>query len=128
MSGFSVGSALNLVLATSIGGVVGALSSGWLADKLDIKWVLMACYMLTGVSVIVMGYGTSPSTALFVAGAVGAFSQSMNILTYAYVSQFYPSSVCSTGVGFASGVGRIGGTTFLGLIDARKTERDSSND
>ena len=128
MSGFSVGSALNLVLATSIGGVVGALSSGWLADKLHIKWVLMACYMLTGVSVIVMGYGTSPSTALFVAGAVGAFSQSMNILTYAYVSQFYPSSVCSTGVGFASGVGRIGGTTFLGLIDARKTERDSSND
>jgi MFS transporter, AAHS family, benzoate transport protein len=47
---------------------------------------------------------------------------------YAYVSQFYPSSVCSTGVGFASGVGRIGGTTFLGLFDARKTERDSSND
>ena len=49
MSGFSIGSALNLVLATSIGGVVGALSSGWLADKLHIKWVLMACYMLTGV-------------------------------------------------------------------------------
>jgi cyanate permease len=50
MSGFSVGSALNLVLATSIGGVVGALSSGWLADKLHIKWVLVACYLLTGVT------------------------------------------------------------------------------
>jgi AAHS family benzoate transporter-like MFS transporter len=116
MSGLSIGSALNLVLAASIGGVVGALSSGWLADKLHIKWVLMACYLLTGASVIVMGYGASPSTVPFVAGAVGAFSQSMNILTYVYVSQFYPSSVRSTGVGFASGVGRVGGIVAPILI------------
>lgn len=116
MSGLSMGSALTLVLATSIGGVVGALSSGWLADRLHIKWVLVASYVLTAVSVIVMGYGASPSTALLVAGAVGAFSQAMNILTYAYVSEFYPNSVRSTGVGFASGIGRVGAVIAPVLI------------
>ncbi|MNT59529.1 putative niacin/nicotinamide transporter NaiP [compost metagenome] len=39
---------------------------------------------------------------------VGASTLGTQLLAYAYAGDFYPSSIRSTGVGFASGVGRIG--------------------
>lgn len=41
-------------------------------------------------------------------GLAGASTIGTQILTYAYVGQFYPMAVRSTGIGWASGVGRLG--------------------
>ena len=47
--------------------------------------------------------------ALFlVVGLAGASTIGTQIVTYAYAGQFYPMAVRSTGIGFASGVGRSG--------------------
>jgi AAHS family benzoate transporter-like MFS transporter len=50
-----------------------------------------------------------PTEALFVVvGLAGASTIGTQIVTYAYAGQFYPTAIRSTGIGWASGVGRSG--------------------
>lgn len=106
MAGHSLGSALNFLLIFNIGAILGAIGGGWLADRLNIKWVLCVFYAASAVSLTMLGYGMQPLS--LVVGIVGASTLGTQILAYAYVGQFYPTAVRSTGVGFASGVGRAG--------------------
>jgi AAHS family benzoate transporter-like MFS transporter len=41
-------------------------------------------------------------------GLAGASTIGTQIVTYAYAGQFYPTAIRSTGIGWASGVGRSG--------------------
>jgi AAHS family benzoate transporter-like MFS transporter len=106
MAGYSLGSALNFLLAFNIGAIVGAIGGGWLSDKLNIKWVLVAFYLTGAVSLTALGYGVQP--LFLVVAVVGASTLGTLILAYAYTAQFYPTAIRSTGVGFASGLGRLG--------------------
>ncbi|MNP69704.1 putative 3-hydroxyphenylpropionic transporter MhpT [compost metagenome] len=47
---------------------------------------------------------------------VGASTLGTQLLAYAYAGDFYPSTIRSAGVGFASGVGRIGAIVAPVLI------------
>ncbi len=107
-AGYTLGSALTFVLVLNLGAMLGAIGGGWLADKLHIKWVLVGMYALAAVSISLLGYPL-PTAALFVVVALaGASTIGTQIVTYAYVGQFYPAAVRSTGIGWASGVGRSG--------------------
>jgi AAHS family benzoate transporter-like MFS transporter len=107
-AGYSLGSALTFVLVLNAGAMVGAIGGGWLADKLHIKWVLVGMYVLAAVSITLLGQPL-PTAALFVVVALaGASTIGTQIVTYAYVGQFYPATIRSTGIGWASGVGRSG--------------------
>jgi AAHS family benzoate transporter-like MFS transporter len=107
-AGYSLGSALTFVLVLNAGAMVGAVGGGWLADKLHIKWVLVGMYLLAAVSITFLGQPL-PTAALFVVVALaGASTIGTQIVTYAYVGQFYPATIRSTGIGWASGVGRSG--------------------
>lgn len=107
-AGYSLGSALTFVLVLNAGAMAGAIGGGWLADKLHIKWVLVGMYVLAALSISLLGQPL-PTAALFVVVALaGASTIGTQIVTYAYVGQFYPASVRATGIGWASGVGRSG--------------------
>lgn len=107
-AGFSLGSALTFVLTLNFGAVIGAIGGGWLADRFNIKWVLFSMYVLAAVSITLLGV-PMPTEALFlVVGLAGASTIGTQIVTYAYAGQFYPMAIRSTGIGFASGVGRSG--------------------
>jgi AAHS family benzoate transporter-like MFS transporter len=107
-AGFSLGSALTFVLTLNFGAVIGATGGGWLADRFNIKWVLFSMYVLAAVSITLLGV-PMPTEALFlVVGLAGASTIGTQIVTYAYAGQFYPMAIRSTGIGFASGVGRSG--------------------
>ena len=107
-AGYSLGSALTFVLVLNAGAMAGAIGGGWLADKLHIKWVLVGMYVLAAVSITFLGQPL-PTAALFVVVALaGASTIGTQIVTYAYVGQFYPATIRSTGIGWASGVGRSG--------------------
>ncbi len=107
MAGHSVGSALNFLLIYNGGAIVGAVLGGWLGDKLNIKWVLCTFFGVSVVSLTLLGYGVQPLG--LVIAVVGASTLGTGILVYAYAAQFYPAAIRSTGVGFASGIGRAGG-------------------
>ncbi|WP_191832952.1 MFS transporter [Pseudomonas fluorescens] len=116
MAGFSLGSALNFVIVFNLGSIAGAMVGGWLSDKLSIKHVLVCFYITGAIALTLLGY-TRDTTALFaVVFLVGASTLGTQLLAYAYAGDFYPSEIRSTGVGFASGVGRIGAIVAPVLI------------
>lgn len=107
-AGYSLGSALTFVLVLNFGAMAGAIGGGWLADRFNIKHVLVGMYVLAAVSITLLGY-RMPTGALFVVVALaGASTIGTQIVTYAYAGQFYPAAVRGTGIGWASGVGRSG--------------------
>src|SRR5262249_49639090 len=107
MAGYSLGSALSFVVALNVGAVTGAIGGGWLADRFHIKWVLVWMYALGAVFLYLMTLKTSTEVLYVVIAAVGACTTGAQIVAYAYSGQFYPGPVRSTGVGMASGIGRL---------------------
>ena len=122
-AGFSLGSALNFVLALNIGATVGAIIGGWLADRFHIKAVLALMFLIAAVSISLMGSGL-PTAALFlVVGVAGACTIGTQTVSCAYCSQFYPSSIRATGLGLMLGVGRIGAIVapvIIGMIVSKQ--------
>ncbi|MGV0057236.1 MFS transporter, partial [Stutzerimonas sp. 381-2] len=108
MAGYSLGSALSFVIALNVGAIIGAVCGGWLADKFNIKWVLVAMYALGGVLLYLMTFQTLTEVRYLIIGAVGACTTGAQLVAYAFCGQFYPMSIRSTGIGMASGVGRLG--------------------
>ena len=108
MAGFSLGSALNFVIVFNVGAIVGAVGGGWLSDRLNIKYVLIAFYLIGAVALTVLGFTRSTGLLFLMVFIVGASTLGTQLLAYAYAGDFYPLSIRSTGVGFASGVGRVG--------------------
>jgi len=108
MAGYSLGSALNFVLVFNVGAMIGAVLGGWLGDKFNIKYVLVAFYAVGAISLTLMGYTKSTELLFLMVFVVGASTLGTQLLAYAYAGEFYPIAIRSTGVGFASGVGRMG--------------------
>jgi len=107
-AGYSLGSALTFVLVLNFGAMLGAIGGGWLADRFNIKHVLIAMYGLAAVSITLLGFNV-PTALLYVLVALaGASTIGTQIVTYAYAGQYYPMAVRGTGIGWASGVGRSG--------------------
>ncbi|SDV46183.1 MFS transporter [Chitinasiproducens palmae] len=107
-AGFTLGSALNFVLALNIGAMAGAIGGGWLADRFQIRRVLIGMYLLAAVSISLLGFKMPTPLLFFFVALAGASTIGTQIVTYAYAGQFYPAEMRGTGIGWASGVGRSG--------------------
>ncbi|MDD1964613.1 aromatic acid/H+ symport family MFS transporter [Pseudomonas putida] len=107
-AGYSLGSSLSFLLALNLGGMAGAILGGWLGDRLDLVRVTIGFFLAAAISISLLGIN-SPMPVLylliFVAGATTIGTQ---ILLYAATAQLYGLHIRSTGLGWASGVGRNG--------------------
>ena len=106
-AGYSLGSALNFLLVFDLGAIVGAVGGGWLADRYSIKWVTFSYLIVAAVALTLLGLGVQP--LLLVVAVVGASTLGTQILVFTLTGQYYPTPIRGTGLGFASGMGRIGG-------------------
>ncbi len=118
LSGYSLGSALNFILVFNIGAIVGALGGAWLGDRFNIKYVLVSLYAVGAASLTLMGFVKSSELLFVMVFIVGATTLGTQLVAYAYAAAFYPAAIRSTGVGFASGVGRAGGILAPIMIGA----------
>lgn len=107
-AGYNLSSALTFVLVLNFGAIVGAVSGGWLADRFHIKHVLVFLLAIAAVSITFLGYNVPTSLQYLLVGLAGGTTIGTQILVYAYVGQYYPAAFRSTGIGWASGVGRVG--------------------
>ena len=107
-AGYSLGSALTFVLVLNFGVMIGAVGGGWLADRFHIKHVMVGMYALAAVSISLLGVKVPTEVLFLLVGLTGASTIGTQIVTYAYAGQFYPMAIRSTGIGWASGVGRSG--------------------
>ncbi|MOA01138.1 4-hydroxybenzoate transporter PcaK [compost metagenome] len=107
-AGYSLGSSLSFLLALNFGGMFGAIFGGWLGDRFNLVKVMVGFFALAAASISLLGYN-SPTPVLylliFIAGATTIGTQ---ILLYAGAAQLYGLTIRSTGLGWASGVGRNG--------------------
>ncbi|MFJ4371078.1 MFS transporter [Pseudomonas japonica] len=107
-AGYSLGSSLSFLLALNFGGMAGAILGGWLGDRYNLVKVKVAFFLGAALSISLLGVN-SPMPVLylliFIAGATTIGTQ---ILLYAGAAQLYGLSVRSTGLGWASGIGRNG--------------------
>jgi AAHS family 4-hydroxybenzoate transporter-like MFS transporter len=97
----------------ALAGIVGSLLVSYQADRGRMLPAMLGAYLLAALSLVLLGLAPASKAAwiaLLAAAGMGAFGAQMAIgsLTAGY----YPSTVRSTGVGWASGVGRIG--SFVG--------------
>ena len=115
-AGYSLGSSLSFLIALNLGGMIGAIFGGWLGDRFCLPKVMSWFFLLSAVSISLLGF-KSPMLALYALILVaGATTIGTQILLYANTAQYYPLSIRSTGLGWASGIGRFGAISgpFLG--------------
>lgn len=107
-AGYSLGSALTFVLVLNLGGMIGAIGGGWLADRLPIKNVLIGMYVLAAVSITLLGHPMPTAWLYLLVALAGASTIGTQIVGCAYAGQFYPIGIRATGIGWTLGMGRGG--------------------
>ncbi|GGL62082.1 MFS transporter [Streptomyces fumigatiscleroticus] len=121
-AGYPVPTAVTQLLVLNIGGVVGLVLGGLVADRRGIKVTTLGWF---GVSVLMLACLSIEMESDLLLDAVvfltGVFVFSAQVLVYAYVTQYYPAAVRGTALGSASGIGRIGsivGPSITGALVA----------
>jgi AAHS family 4-hydroxybenzoate transporter-like MFS transporter len=109
-SGQPLDVAIRVTIFYGIGGIVGGLSMGWIADRIgSIYGVLAVGYVIGAVFIAVAAFSIHDTSilipAMFMSGfAINGGQPSLNTIS----GIFYPTAIRATGIGWALGVGRIG--------------------
>ncbi|KAA8735072.1 MFS transporter [Acinetobacter qingfengensis] len=118
-AGYPLGKSILFLLAMNVGGIIGGTTSGMLADKFHIKPVVISLFCIAALSLIALGFNSSAVILYTLVAIAGASIQGASILLYSYVAQFYPLVANSTGIGWASAIGRTGaiaGPILAGML------------
>ncbi|PYE12244.1 MFS transporter [Paraburkholderia silvatlantica] len=115
-SGLTASSATLISALFPLGGV-GAVLSGVLMDRFNANRIIAACYVLTALSVWLIGQAAGNVALLvlvvFVAGVLMNTAQSS---MPALAAAFYPTQGRGTGVAWMLGIGRFGGIAGSFLV------------
>lgn len=121
--GYAEKASLLSLFSLNFGGMLGAILGGRLGDRFGLPKVVVGFFLAAAVSIALIGMGLSPILLFAMVFVAGATTIGTQILLYASVAQLYNLSVRSTGLGWASGVGRIGaivGPTLGGVLLAQE--------
>ena len=122
-AGYAQRASLLSLFSLNFGGMAGAIMGGRMGDRFGLPKVVVGFFAAAALSIALIGMNPAPGllfALIFVAGATTIGTQ---ILLYASVAQLYNLSVRGAGLGWASGVGRIGaivGPTLGGVLLARE--------
>ena len=95
------------------GGIVGTLTSGWLLDRTSATTVAPIYYVGLAATLLTLGWLWS-APAVFIAALVffSFFQSGGQAVLNTLMSRVYPTGVRSTGIGWAGGLGRVGGVVL----------------
>ena len=88
--------------------MAGAIAGGWLGDRFSLPKVVLAFFAVGTVAIALLGFNSPMPLLYLLITVAGATTIGTQILLYANTAQFYPLAMRSTGLGWASGVGRTG--------------------
>lgn len=107
-AGYGLGSSLMFLLVLNVGAIAGAIGGGVLGDRMHLPTVVVVFFGFAVVSISGLGFDTPVAVLSILVAVAGASTIGTQILLYACVAQFYDMEIRSTGLGWASGVGRNG--------------------
>ncbi|UFS64662.1 aromatic acid/H+ symport family MFS transporter [Paracoccus denitrificans] len=122
-AGYAERASLLSLFSLNFGGMAGAIAGGWMGDRFGLPKVVVAFFAAAAASIALIGLNPASGVLFLLVFVAGATTIGTQILLYASVAQLYNLSVRSTGLGWASGVGRIGaivGPTLGGVLLARE--------
>ncbi len=96
-----------------IGGAIGTLSMGWFMARTNPYWLICSFYLLDAVAITALGwlpFGTGIFIGAMMAWSFAQTGGQTGLNTLATLG--YPPEMRSSGMGWASGVGRFGGILF----------------
>jgi predicted MFS family arabinose efflux permease len=96
-----------------IGGAIGTLSMGWFMARTNPYWLICGFYLLDAVAITALGwlpFGTGIFIGAMMAWSFAQTGGQTGLNTLATLG--YPPEMRSSGMGWASGVGRFGGILF----------------
>lgn len=121
-AGYAERASLLSLFSLNFGGMAGAIMGGRLGDRFGLPRVVVGFFSAAALSIALIGFDPAPVLLFLLVFIAGATTIGTQILLYASVAQLYTMSVRSTGLGWASGVGRIGaivGPTLGGVLLAQ---------
>ncbi|NNG38332.1 aromatic acid/H+ symport family MFS transporter [Flexivirga sp. ID2601S] len=108
-AGYSVQAGIGLLLTLNLGGVLGLLIAGRIADARGQKQTVLLWFGTAAVVLALLSIKLQASALVYAAVLLaGIFVFSAQVLVYAWVSQLYPTAVRGTALGMSAGIGRIG--------------------
>ncbi len=107
-AGYALGAALAFLLVLNLGAVAGLLLAGPVADRYGSKTACSGWFVLAAVFLFLLSVQMPLVLTYLAVFATGFFVFSAQVLLYAYVSRYYPTSGRGTALGWAAGIGRIG--------------------
>jgi benzoate transport len=107
---FSQSQAASVAAWCSGGGILGSVLAAWLATRTQIRVLTIVALFATSVCLCLFAY--TPGELPRLTGAsmlLGACVYAAQVSLYALMTRSFPVYVRATGVGFVTGVGRLGG-------------------
>ena len=102
-AGYPLGAALALLLTLNIGGILGLLAGGPIADRFSLRVVTIAWFVGSTAFLALLSVKL-PAVLLYpVVLFAGCFVFASQVLVYAYVGRVYPAANRATGLGWAAG-------------------------
>ncbi|MDR1321873.1 MAG: aromatic acid/H+ symport family MFS transporter [Gracilibacteraceae bacterium] len=118
--GASLNGSLVFPIILNVGCIIGTFILATLADKwIKPRILLIILYLAGALSLAALGWGHSIPALGAIIFVTGACTYGTQNIANAYVSQYYPPAIRSTGLGWCNGVGRLGavfGTAFWGFL------------
>jgi MFS family permease len=107
---FSASQGASISAWTSAGGIVGALVVAALAARVDVRW--LTTLLLFGTAGFLTAFAHTDANVhrlIATSALLGACLYGGQASPYALMTRTFPTHVRATGVGFVTGVGRLGG-------------------
>lgn len=93
--------------------VPGYIMGGYLADRLDRKWLIVTAFVSTALFGTLFGMSSEPGLIMLF-GALTAVSAGCGATgVYTYTPELYPTEIRATAMGIASSWGRVGSIALL---------------
>ncbi|MGA0100388.1 MAG: MFS transporter [Steroidobacteraceae bacterium] len=112
--GLDLGTALRGAMTFNLGGVVGSIFGAWIMNRLGSRPVLLTLGLVGALSTVSIGLALDMASGelrlMYAAIALaGACISGIQVQMYTVASLAYPTAIRSTGVGWATGMARLGG-------------------
>lgn len=118
-AGYPLGDSLTFLLVLNAGAIVGAIVASYIADRIGIKRVVIACFVIAFLSIGALSFGLPYAVLLLFVAFAGLGTVGTQILVNGFVATHYPQSASATALGWSLGIGRLGaicGPLIGGLI------------
>ena len=93
----------------NVGAILGIPIQGYLSSRYGLKWVVALMLISTALTLGLFSLANSSTVMLIFLFVIGFGIQGGFVGLYAVAARIYPTSFRATGVGWAIGIGRLGG-------------------